>query len=455
MNANKRQKLPATRCEQREKSLEDLSLVKEERAYALDTLPAEVLEMILRLLPLRDVAASVRLVSRHCSRVAATVLNGAFLAAGARLEKLAKRIEGTVKNAKTNPELVARSKALNALELIKAQYKMLRAVTWRYTHPPSKQRGFPRLCFYAGSLLDDLDELLARIGKFHASIVDPRTTDSSIGSFVTVSKVHELFRKALRTQSEQVNYFLTFPISLFYLTANVDRSALISGCKVVDVLDCLIEGRQVSSFKVMPNKRGTGRIVDMKLKYVLKRGWFTCLEVRKNAEENCWRDEQRFMYLRLRRLVGSVNEHLFENLHYEHELMLQIPLTLPLRPPPASTYSGYGEYGGRFFYYGNMNKYAYESKFLNAVSAANRTVETEQPVRRPPSFDLVIEIELRCTPELAPLAVRTQLKSDRFDSWLPRTSKTQRLYLKMNVACPASIANRLPGNFLWELRSPR
>ncbi|XP_076396374.1 uncharacterized protein LOC100876311 [Megachile rotundata] len=436
MNANKRQKLPATRCEQREKSLEDLSLVKEERAYALDTLPAEVLEMILRLLPLRDVAASVRLVSRHCSRVAATVLNGAFLAAGARLEKLAKRIEGTVKNAKTNPELVARSKALNALELIKAQYKMLRAVTWRYTHPPSKQRAFPRLCFYAGSLLDDLDELLARIGKFHASIVDPRTTDSSIGSFVTVSKRFMNFFEKL---SER----------------RVNRSALISGCKVVDVLDCLIEGRQVSSFKVMPNKRGTGRIVDMKLKYVLKRGWFTCLEVRKNAEENCWRDEQRFMYLRLRRLVGSVNEHLFENLHYEHELMLQIPLTLPLRPPPASTYSGYGEYGGRFFYYGNMNKYAYESKFLNAVSAANRTVETEQPVRRPPSFDLVIEIELRCTPELAPLAVRTQLKSDRFDSWLPRTSKTQRLYLKMNVACPASIANRLPGNFLWELRSPR
>lgn len=62
----------------------------------------------------------------------------------------------------------------------------------------------------------------------------------------------------------------------------------------------------------------------MKLKYTMKRAWFTCLEVSKNTEKKTWRDEQRFMYLRLRRLVGSVNEHLFENLHYEHELLLQV-----------------------------------------------------------------------------------------------------------------------------------
>lgn len=59
----------------------------------------------------------------------------------------------------------------------------------------------------------------------------------------------------------------------------------------------------------------------------MKRAWFTSLDVSKKAEENSWRDEQRFMYLRLRRLVGSVNEHLFENLHYEHELLLQVTFT--------------------------------------------------------------------------------------------------------------------------------
>lgn len=69
----------------------------------------------------------------------------------------------------------------------------------------------------------------------------------------------------------------------------------------------------------------------MKLKYTMKRAWFTSLDVSKKAEENSWRDEQRFMYLRLRRLVGSVNEHLFENLHYEHELLLQVTFTYTKR----------------------------------------------------------------------------------------------------------------------------
>ena len=133
---------------------------------------------------------------------------------------------------------------------------------------------------------------------------------------------------------------------------------------------------------------------------------------------------------------------------------LQLLLTLPVRPPPASTYSGYGEYGGRFFYYGNMNKYAYETNFVRTVNTANLTVETEQ-VQRPPSFNLVIEIELKCTPDLAPLAARSILKSDEFKTHEMRTCRNQQLYLRMNVVCPASLANRLPGNFVWELRSPR
>ena len=63
----------------------------------------------------------------------------------------------------------------------------------------------------------------------------------------------------------------------------------------------------------------------MKLRYTMKRSWFTCLDVFRKIEENSWRDEQRFMYLRLRRLVGSVNEHLLEILHYE-QLLLQVLL---------------------------------------------------------------------------------------------------------------------------------
>ncbi|XP_006617674.1 uncharacterized protein LOC102674303 [Apis dorsata] len=191
MNVNKRAKIPIIKCDQyQESQIDQEKFQKEENyyGYALDTLPPEVLEMILRLLPLHDVATTVRLVSRHCSTVAAAVLNGAFLTACTKVEGLIRRNEELMKNAKTDTELLAYSKALNALELIKAQYKMLRAVTWRYTHPPSKQQKFSRLCFYAGSLLDNLNELLNRIANYHPSIIGPRTSESSVTSFIAVCK---------------------------------------------------------------------------------------------------------------------------------------------------------------------------------------------------------------------------------------------------------------------------
>lgn len=97
-----------------------------------------------------------------------------------------------------------------------------------------------------------------------------------------------------------------------------------SGCKTVDILDCLVEGRQVLSFKVLSDAEKTNDTITMKLKYVMKRTWFTCLQIPNMPDENSWRDEQRFMYLRLRRLVGSVNEHYFENLQYDQELLLQV-----------------------------------------------------------------------------------------------------------------------------------
>lgn len=68
MNVNKRQKIPVIRCEQYQvpqKDPEKSPLTEQScYGYSLNTLPPEVLEMILRLLPLHDVATSVRLVSR-------------------------------------------------------------------------------------------------------------------------------------------------------------------------------------------------------------------------------------------------------------------------------------------------------------------------------------------------------------------------------------------------------
>lgn len=115
------------------------------------------------------------------------MLNTTFLTVGARLEGLMSRVDETLRQVKTDEETLACSRALNILELTKMQYKLLKAVTWRYTHPPLETHQFPRLCFYAGSLLDDLNDLLSRVAKCHL-VGDNGETFSSAVDFVNVSK---------------------------------------------------------------------------------------------------------------------------------------------------------------------------------------------------------------------------------------------------------------------------
>ncbi|KYN08714.1 PREDICTED: uncharacterized protein LOC108771362 [Cyphomyrmex costatus] len=400
--------------------------------YTLDNLPPEILSIILKMLPLHDVACTVRLVSRRCYDVAATVLNSEFLVAGTKLEIAIKRTEDLMNNVKTNTELVECNKIFNALELIRSQYRMLKAVTWRYTH--TRSRDLSISCFYGGRILDSLNCLLR-------TVFNP-CQESCVFSYNDL----QIF---MRTCENFMDHFEKVT------ERKINGSALVSGCKIVDVLDCLEEGRQVLSFRI--SSRTDNPMVSMHLKYVLRRAWFTCLRVPNANNEYCWRDKQRYMYLRLRRLVGSYNKHLFHKLHYERKLILRAtaPSLASRRLPPASTYSGYGEYGGQFFYYGNMSKFAYENRFkyIRISNAENTGGEIEEETNRPPCFDLVIGIQLRCSSELAPLATRMTLKTDSLDSCC--TNSNQELYLKLSIKCAVSKTNRLPDTFTWEVCDPR
>lgn len=92
-----------------------------------------------------------------------------------------------------------------------------------------------------------------------------------------------------------------------------------TGCKIVDILDCLPEGREVIASRVLPRRGGKGELVCTKIVYLLKRSWFTKLNILRTNYENSWKEKQRFMHLRLRRLVGSISSHFYEKKHYEIE----------------------------------------------------------------------------------------------------------------------------------------
>ncbi|XP_011312135.1 uncharacterized protein [Fopius arisanus] len=428
MSASKRRKLLSSCSEITEN-------VRTKVVFTLETLPPEVLEIILTFLPLRVVAGTFRLVSRHCQLVAHSLLNGAFFSAGQRLESALCYVKERISTVKNATDLLLFTKAFNCLELVRLQYRLLRAVTWRYTHPPRPER-FPRLCFYPGGLLHQLNRILYLAKSHPAALFGPNGSDIVVLEFCNVCK---RFMYYFEKVSER----------------KYNRSPLVSGCKAVDILDCLTEGRQLLSFRVTPRRGNRDSIVCMHLQYTMRRAWFTCLQVPCTMEESSWRDEQRFMYLRLRRLVASVNEHYYERIHFEREISIQARTTVTPKLTLPSTYSGYGEYGGQFFYYGNMNRQAYATKWHRPGESEEYQEYPEQVSedhRSFPTYDLVIGIELRCSPELAPLIIRPILKSDDVDNSRP-FSHNPEMYLKMTVNCPASIANRLPGHFVWEQRA--
>ncbi|XP_015127752.1 uncharacterized protein LOC107048838 [Diachasma alloeum] len=470
MSTSKRRKL-STSC------WEATENVRIKLVFTLETLPPEVLETILTFLPMQVVAGTFRLVSRHCQLVANILLNGAFFSAGHRLESALNYAKERIYTVKNNTDLLVFTKAFNILELVRMQYRLLRAVTWRYTHPPRPER-FPRLCFYPGGLLDRLNRILYLTKTQPASLIGPNGPETIVSDFSNLckrfmnyfEKVSERkFNRFDNTRNQiaksisegNLGFHQNFDIFIKFKriqTSKIEkfpRSPLVSGCKAVDILDCLTEGRKLLSFRVTPGRGNRGSIVCMRLQYTMRRAWFTCLQVPCTLEEGSWRDEQRFMYLRLRRLVASVNEHYYEGIHFEREISIQTRTAIAPKVTLPSTYSGYGEYGGQFFYYGNMNRQAYTTKW-------HRPAESEEyqeyPELQPkdmklfPTYDLVIGIELRCSPELAPLVIRPILKSDDVDNSRP-LSHNPEMYLKMTVNCPASSANRLPGHFVWEQRA--
>lgn len=95
--------------------------------------------------------------------------------------------------------------------------------------------------------------------------------------------------------------------------------------------------------------------------YILPRCWFTCIKWGQN-ETIQWQEEQRNMFLRIRRLVQCYNNHHLQDQHCERENLMYFPDNRP--SPVGVSYTGIGEYPGYFFFYGSLNKSAFSSRYF-------------------------------------------------------------------------------------------
>lgn len=88
----------------------------------------------------------------------------------------------------------------------------------------------------------------------------------------------------------------------------------------------------------------------------MRHAWFAAIESKDTKVQRMnWREHQKYMYMRLRRMVVAHSEVQMNELQYlrEYERMQNTPNAVP--KPRSFMYSGYGEEDNRFFFYGVMN----------------------------------------------------------------------------------------------------
>lgn len=115
------------------------------------------------------------------------ILNSAFLAAGVKIRDALdySQSRSTVSD---NAYLRAvYNRVYNYLELIKAQYELLRACCWRYTHPTG-DRPFGRLCFYGGLILEELDCIIDNVKRRPQDLIGVEGPSSRIIEFSLMCK---------------------------------------------------------------------------------------------------------------------------------------------------------------------------------------------------------------------------------------------------------------------------
>ncbi|XP_067002095.1 uncharacterized protein [Anabrus simplex] len=418
------------------------------RPLGLLDLPTELLTLVFRWCTFSFVAETLRLVCRRFRAVATLVLNSGMAILGPRLERAMARVEYAAMNVvATEGDLITYSRAFNALEIIHSQFRVVYAVTWRYVLRGWNDQPPPPACFYGGRLLDTFYNLLWMADN------DPEYLGLNFH-----------FHHKLCTESERQKLFEMMSKFLFHFEKYTERvlnkNCGISGAKIVDLLDCLQEEDARRVHWYASGLDLTSGIYHYSATYMLRHSWFTALDIipSKNSTYT-WSGEQRFMYLRIRRLVTNHNDHSLEHTHYERELVLhsQSPLLTSIAPPLVSLYSGHGEYAGKFYYYGNMNESAYESRFIRnhpIVQDTSEELSAHQVTTHCsflPSIDLKITVELHCPMHLAPLAAYKSFQPSDFERHTFNDKDASKFKLQLKFDCSASSPNRLPSTFNWQI----
>ncbi|XP_072377544.1 uncharacterized protein [Diabrotica undecimpunctata] len=292
-------------------------------------LPNEVLTIILSYLSGNELSENIRLVNKRFQELSGNILNNSFKKIGKTIKTLISSTELSLRCINDDIELKCVLKLLNMLEILNSSYAIVIATVWSFIYKFLKN---PDL-LYGVAMIDDYN----------------------LPSELT--KILEMTKKFCVHFDKVIEEPITnFPPQ--------------SGCKLIDIFNCAIcSRRNIISEKVVGKDSFTGEYC-----YVFQNSWFVVIPIN-SSKQSEWFHRRRMMHMRIRRIVLAHNELLLQHNQYERDHILRPDPTLNrTRTPPNSIYTGYGDMGNNFFYYGVMNDGAYMQKFSDELGE-----EQEQP----------------------------------------------------------------------------
>ncbi|KAL3272978.1 hypothetical protein HHI36_014435 [Cryptolaemus montrouzieri] len=245
----------------------------------------------------------------------------------------------------------------------------------------------------------------------------------------------------------------------------VNHSLLISGCKILDLLDSASFAQRDVIFENVKENIFTARY-----NYFFNNSWFIALNI-KSDKEMSWKQKQRMMHMRIRRILLAHTEMFMQQYQYERETMLRKSDNfVKIRKPSNNLYTGYGDIQDKFFFYGVMNDGAYIQKF-HPDDSTNEDIDDlieDDPEDLEvhfngsedsrnfniPHLGVHIDVKISCPVSHAPMRfLEEKLPLDPSD-WSVKNSlfEKEKFSLVLKFHCPGAKYPRLPTTYLYKFK---
>ncbi|KAI5694092.1 hypothetical protein M8J76_003322 [Diaphorina citri] len=223
------------------------------------------------------------------------------------------------------------------LELIQSEFELTTTCVRRY------YTNHQNLCVFDYKLLDHTVWLISRVYKYpwrelskDLTLVEPALDRYHVDEFRTLCKTCQI----------RFHYYIEKPLN---------ENVSVSGAKIIDILDTLLERPScaVKTVHLQEYDPGT-KLISYKATYTLQNAWFSSTPLHPPTDiPDTFNAIQYFHYIRLVRLVRYHNRFTLEIIHKDR--MGRSEFWDDITSPNGITFTGQGENNGFYYHYGCLN----------------------------------------------------------------------------------------------------